>query len=151
VELFTDFYNEGSHAASVRYLYFGLHGLNSPAAVYLDGAGDECYRGTLLSIHPLRKRRALLNIACVLAFVGIWIEKGYGVCDPGFHSHTAWGGVRVQPDAHRATARHRVSGRCAILVFTLLAKASIAIALGDVRAPARRASAAAVAIQNPVQ
>jgi hypothetical protein len=29
VELFTDFYNEGTHAASVRYLYFGLEGLNS--------------------------------------------------------------------------------------------------------------------------
>jgi Ni/Fe-hydrogenase subunit HybB-like protein len=150
VELFTDFYNEGSHAASVRYLYFGLHGLNSLQGIIWMALTMNVIAVLLLSIHPLRKRRALLNIACLLAFFGIWIEKGMGFVIPGFIPTPLGEVFEYSPTSTELLLAMGIWALC-ILVFTLLAKASIAIALGDVRAPARRASAAAVAIQNPVQ
>src|SRR5262249_60274318 len=37
-----------------------------------------------LLVLPLSKSLKYLNIACVLAIVGIWIEKGMGLVVPGF-------------------------------------------------------------------
>lgn len=38
----------------------------------------------ILMIHPLRNNIKYLTIACVLGFVGIWLEKGMGLVVPGF-------------------------------------------------------------------
>jgi Ni/Fe-hydrogenase subunit HybB-like protein len=122
VELFTDFYNEGSHAASVRYLYFGLDGMNSLQGPIWMALAMNVIAVLILTIHPLRKRSGtLLNLACLLAFFGIWIEKGHGLCGPGFHSHAAGRGVRVQPDGGELVLAMGIWAVC-ILVFTLLAK-----------------------------
>jgi len=37
-----------------------------------------------LLVLPLSKSLRYLNLACVLAIVGIWIEKGMGLVVPGF-------------------------------------------------------------------
>jgi molybdopterin-containing oxidoreductase family membrane subunit len=37
-----------------------------------------------LLVLPLSKSLRYLNVACVLAIVGIWIEKGMGLVVPGF-------------------------------------------------------------------
>ena len=37
-----------------------------------------------LLVLPLSKSLKYLNVACVLAIVGIWIEKGMGLVVPGF-------------------------------------------------------------------
>lgn len=132
VELFTDFYNESAHAASIRYLYFGLEGLDAlrPAiwtALALNGVAV-----VILSIHPLRRRRALLNLACVMAFVGIWLEKGMGFVVPGFIPTPLGEVFEYTPTGvELAVALGIWSG--VALVFTLLAKASIAVSLGHVR------------------
>ena len=84
VELFTDFYNEGSHAASIHYLFFGLDGFGSLQPWIWTALTMNVVAMTMMMIHPLRRRPLTLNIACVLAFVGIWIEKGMGLVIPGF-------------------------------------------------------------------
>ena len=38
----------------------------------------------LLSVHRTRQAPLTLNLACGLAFAGIWIEKGMGLIVPGF-------------------------------------------------------------------
>ena len=40
--------------------------------------------GLLLLASPASRRIAWLNVACVLCFIGIWIEKGMGLIIPGF-------------------------------------------------------------------
>jgi len=86
----------------------------------------------LLIIHPLRKRRVLLSIACVLAIVGVWIEKGMGLVVPGFvppplgevfESSPHWGEVFISLGIWALGA----------LVFTLLARVAIPIELGELR------------------
>ena len=82
-ELFTEFYADSTHVASARYLYFGLHGHQALvpwiwAAVLFGGVA------TILLILPASRGLKVLNIACVLAIVGIWIEKGMGLIVPAF-------------------------------------------------------------------
>lgn len=38
----------------------------------------------MLTVHSLRRHRLCLTIACVLAMVGVWAEKGMGLVVPGF-------------------------------------------------------------------
>jgi molybdopterin-containing oxidoreductase family membrane subunit len=132
-ELFTDFYNEGAHAASVRYLYFGLEGLNALSPFVWTALALNVVAVLILSIHPLRRRRPLLNVACVLAFIGIWIEKGMGFVVPGFIPTPLGEVFEYSPTAIELIVSAGIWS-AAILVFTLLARASIAIELGDVSA-----------------
>jgi molybdopterin-containing oxidoreductase family membrane subunit len=86
----------------------------------------------ILMINPLRRNPRLLNIACVLAFLGIWIEKGMGFVIPGFIPTPLGEVFEYSPTAIELTLAAGIWAFGA-LVFTLLAKASIAISLGDVR------------------
>lgn len=131
VELFTDFYNESEHAASVRYLYFGLHGMNALQPFIWAALAMNVVAVVILSIHPLRKR--LLNLACVLAFVGIWVEKGMGFVIPGFIPTPLGEVFEYTPTMIEITVSIGIWSLVA-MIFTLLAKASIAISVGEVRA-----------------
>ena len=82
-EVFTEFYAETVHVASAKYLYFGLHGFNGLVpwiwtAIILD------FIGLVVLVSPLSQRIAWLNVACIVSFIGIWIEKGMGLIIPGF-------------------------------------------------------------------
>jgi molybdopterin-containing oxidoreductase family membrane subunit len=142
-ELFTDFYNEGQHAASVRYLYFGLHGLGALQPYIWTAIALNVIAAVILSIHPLRRRPRLLVLACVLAFVGVWIEKGMGLVVPGFIPTQLGEVFEYTPTAIEWGVALGIWAVCA-LVFTLLARASIAIELGEVGqgAPGRTATTA---------
>lgn len=131
VELFTDFYNESTHAASLRYLYFGLGGANALQPWIWSALVMNLIAVLILTVHPLRLQRNLLNIACVLTFIGIWIEKGMGFVVPGFIP-TPLGEVFEYTPTLVEVAVGVGIWSLAILVFTLLAKASIAISLGEV-------------------
>ena len=133
VELFTDFYNETAHAASVRYLYFGLGGLASLAPWIWLALAMNGVAVIILTVNPLRRRRQLLNLACVLAIAGIWIEKGMGFVVPGFIPTPLREVFEYAPSAVELIVAAGIWA-LAVLVFTLLAKASIAIELGDLRA-----------------
>ncbi len=144
VELFTDFYNETAHAASVRYLYFGLDGLASLAPWVWTALLMNVVAVVILTINPLRRQRRLLNMACLLAFAGIWIEKGMGFVVPGFIPTPLGEVFEYTPGAVELMVSAGIWAFGA-LVFTLLARASIAISLGDVSAERSDASARGVA------
>lgn len=142
VELFTDFYNEGRHAASARYLYFGLHGLGALRPYIWTALALNLVAVVILSIGRLRRRRALLNAACVFTFVGIWIEKGMGLVVPGFIPTQLGEVFEYTPTYVEWGVTIGIWALCC-LIFTLLARASIAIELGEVRAPGARSPASA--------
>jgi len=84
-EMFTEFYTRSAHVASAEYLFFGLHGNNALVPWIWTGIGLNVL-ATVLLLTPASKGRnpMILNIACVMLFVGIWIEKGMGLIVPGF-------------------------------------------------------------------
>ncbi len=131
-ELFTDFYNEGTHAASMRYLYFGLDGLAGLVPFIWAALAMNLVAVVILSVNPLRRDMRWLNAACVLAFIGIWIEKGMGLVVPGFVPTPLGEVFEYTPTAVELGVAVGIWA-LGILVFTLLARASIAIEQGAVR------------------
>jgi len=138
-ELFTDFYNETSHAGSMRYLLFGLGGLSGLRLWIWTALALNVAAAILLTVNTTRRNLKTLNAACVMAFIGIWIEKGMGLVVPGFIP-TPLGEVFEYTPTLRELLVAIGIWAFGALVFTLLAKASIAIELGTLReAPAEAA------------
>ncbi len=131
VELFTDFYNEGAHAASIHYLFFGLGGFGSLKSWIWFALTLNLIALVILMIHPMRQKTILLNIACVLAFVGIWIEKGMGLVIPGFIPTPLGEIFEYTPTSVELGVAAGIWA-FGTLVFTLLAKAVIAIKQGKI-------------------
>lgn len=131
-ELFTDFYAETAHAGSMRYLYLGLHGLHGLQGWIWTALALNIVAVVLLSVHRTRRAPPTLNLACALAFAGIWIEKGMGLVVPGFIP-TPLGEVFEYAPTLRELAVSAGIWALGALVFTLLAKASVAIERGDLR------------------
>jgi Ni/Fe-hydrogenase subunit HybB-like protein len=81
-EAFTAFYTGGSHAVALHYSFFGAPGSNTLAPwVWTALLFNVIAAGLLL--WPGNNLK-LLNTACVLAFIGVWIEKGMGLIVAGF-------------------------------------------------------------------
>lgn len=128
VELFTDFYNETTHAASIRYLFLGLGGFNSLQAWIWAALILNLTALIILMIHSLRKNMHALNLACILTVIGIWIEKGMGLVVPGFIPTPLGEIYEYTPTAVEYNISIGIFA-LGILLFTLMAKASIAIEL----------------------
>jgi Ni/Fe-hydrogenase subunit HybB-like protein len=133
-EIFTDFYFRTEHVAAATYLYLGLNGANMLvpwiwSAILLDGMA-----AIILTIHALRRRRTLLSVACVLAIVGVWIEKGMGLVVPGFVP-TPLGEVFEYSPYRGEVFISLGIWALGMLVFTFLAKVAIPIELSDLKRP----------------
>lgn len=138
VELFTDFYNETEHAASVHYLFLGLDGFNALTSWIWTALVFNIIAVVLLMVHKTRKNMFTLNITCVLGFIGIWIEKGMGLVVTGFIPSPLGEIFEYSPTMRELGVSVGIYAFGAF-VFTILAKGGIAIELGHV---GRRASAA---------
>lgn len=82
-EVFKEFYSGNLHVASSKYLYVGLHGYHA-LVPWIWIAIVFNLTAMVLLVLPLTRSLRYLNVACVLAIVGIWIEKGMGLVVPGF-------------------------------------------------------------------
>jgi molybdopterin-containing oxidoreductase family membrane subunit len=82
-EVFKEFYTDNLHVASARYLFFGLHGHHALVPWIWTAIGCNIIAMGLLVL-PVSRSVRWLDLACVLAIVGIWIEKGMGLVVPGF-------------------------------------------------------------------
>ena len=137
-ELFTDFYNETEHAASIHYLFLGLDGFNALSSWIWTALAFNIIAVILLMFHKTRKNMFTLNIACVLGFIGIWIEKGMGLVVTGFIPSPLGEIFEYSPTPRELGVSVGIYALGAF-VFTILAKGGIAIELGHV---GRRESAA---------
>jgi len=83
-EIFTEFYSGTSHTASARYLYFGLHGAHGLVPWVWTAVAFSVVAAVLLLRPQVVAHKVQLTVACLLAFAGVWIEKGMGLIIPGF-------------------------------------------------------------------
>ncbi len=83
-EAFKEFYSDSLHNNSAKYLFFGLHGHNLLVPWIWTALSMEAVAAVILVVPPFARRMRMVNIACVLAIVGIWVEKGMGLIVPGF-------------------------------------------------------------------
>ncbi|WP_239772471.1 hypothetical protein [Tenacibaculum finnmarkense] len=85
-----------------------------------------------LTFHKLRNNFKILFSACVMLFIAIWIEKGFGLIVPGFI-----------PGPYGKIAEYTPTGieigvtvgiwAMGALIFTILARTAIEIELGKMR------------------
>jgi molybdopterin-containing oxidoreductase family membrane subunit len=82
-EVFKEFYLPTHHSQSAIYLYFGLKG-HTALVPWIWTAIVMNVIGTLtMAFNPGKNNPRVLVPACVLLFLGIWIEKGIGLIVPG--------------------------------------------------------------------
>ncbi|GAB4384802.1 MAG: polysulfide reductase NrfD [Phycisphaerales bacterium] len=83
-EMFTEFYTGAEHSLSTHYLYFGLGENHALVPWIWTAIVLNCTALIILYVPMVRQRLWMLNTACVLMIVGIWIEKGMGLIIPAF-------------------------------------------------------------------
>ena len=82
-EVFKEFYLPTHHSQPAIYLYFGLKG-HTALVPWIWTAIIMNLIGTLtLAFNPGKNKPIVLVPACILLFVGIWVEKGIGLIVPG--------------------------------------------------------------------
>ena len=84
-EVFVVFYSQiPEHMDHFKYLFVGFHG----KGVYVPWMWSSLTLmviGIILTVNPLtRKNEGVLAVACVVIFMGTWIDKGLGMIAGGF-------------------------------------------------------------------
>lgn len=130
-EVFTEFYTGSSHAASAKYLYFGLHGYNALVPWIWTSVALTIVAALLLLCPKVTQKPVMLITACLLAFVGIWIEKGMGLIIPGFIPNTLHEIVEYLPNGveWRISAGVWAAG---LMIYTLAIRIAMPIFSGEV-------------------
>jgi molybdopterin-containing oxidoreductase family membrane subunit len=132
VEMYTEFYSQTQHASSIEYLFFGLHGHNALVPWIWSSIFLNMVAVTVLSIHPLRRTRWLLNVACVMTIVGIWMEKGMGLVIAGFILTPLGDIVEYSPSFIEISVCIAIWAVGA-MIFTMIVKMVIPVELGVLR------------------
>lgn len=125
-EVFTEFYTGGSHTASARYLFFGLHGHNGLVPWIWTALVFNILAAFLFLSRWVFVSDAVRVFACLLAFGGAWIEKGMGLVVPGFIPSTLHEIVEYSP----SLVEWKVSAGIwafGLLILTVLLKLAIAV------------------------
>jgi Ni/Fe-hydrogenase subunit HybB-like protein len=133
-ELFYKFYSPTHHGINARYLFFGLDEHRALVPWIWVAIALNVGATIALMIHPIRRDPRWLVPACVVLFIGIWIEKGIGLVIPGFVPSPLGEIVEYQPTAVElsVTAGIWATG---LFVLTVLVRVALPIELGEARSP----------------
>jgi len=84
-EVFVAFYSQiPEHMDHLKYLFVGLHG-HSAYVPWMWASMALMVLGIILTVNPAtRKNEGVLAVACVVIFLGTWIDKGLGMIAGGF-------------------------------------------------------------------
>jgi molybdopterin-containing oxidoreductase family membrane subunit len=129
-EVFTEFYSDTAHIASSRYLYFGLHGRHALVPWIWTAIGFNLL-ATILLVLPASRALRTLNAACVLAIVGIWIEKGMGLIVPAFVPTQLGEIVEYVPTAREIMICLGIWA-FGLLLYTIFVRISVPVLAGQV-------------------
>jgi len=131
-EIVTELYHPTEHSAGLQYLMFGYHGLNNLVPWFWASLAAMIAAFVMLLIPNIRKDYGKLQLAAVLAFVGIWIEKGMGLMIPG-SIPTPIGEFTQYSPTFLEIFNSLGNWAIGFIVLTILLKGAIGILLGDIK------------------
>ncbi len=131
-ELFKEFYAPTHHSESAYYLFFGLEGKTALLPWIWTAIPLNILATIMLTFHKLRNNLNVLYLCCAMLFVAIWIEKGFGLIVPGFIPGPYGKIEEYTPSWVEIWVTLGIWAMGAF-VFTMLAKTSIGIELGELR------------------
>lgn len=133
-EIFAELYSTKPHRVSLVYLLFGLHGHNMLVPFIWTAIGFNCFALVVVAVPRFANRRRLLHLACVMAFVGVWIEKAMGLVVPGFVPTPLGEITEYWPSAVETLVSAGIWA-AGLLVFTILVKIGVPIEKGELSLP----------------
>jgi molybdopterin-containing oxidoreductase family membrane subunit len=86
---------------------------------------------TILLVLPASRGLKLLNLVCVLAIVGIWIEKGMGLIVPAFIPTPLGEVVEYVPTWHEILICLGIWA-VGLLIYTIFVRVSVPVLAGEV-------------------
>lgn len=131
-ELFTALYTGGAHATSVTYLFLGSHGHHALVPWIWTAITLNVLAAVLLLVPRFQKDLRILDVACLCAFTGVWIEKGMGLIVPGFVPSTLHEFVEYVP----SLTEWKISAgvwALGLIVLSVGVKLAIPVLRGQVR------------------
>jgi molybdopterin-containing oxidoreductase family membrane subunit len=139
-EVVIELYARTEHANSLYYLMFGLHGLNRLVPWFWSAVVLMVAAFIMFLIPAVHKDMRLLAIACVMAFVGIWIEKGMGLIVPGFIPTPIGEVTEYYPSVVEWLMTLGIWA-FGFFILTILLKGAIGILLGEIKFGGQAAAA----------
>jgi Ni/Fe-hydrogenase subunit HybB-like protein len=131
-EVFKEFYTDATHVLSARYLFFGILGHRMLVPYIWSAILMELFAIFVLLTPNLRNNWKFMRVACVMAFVGIWVEKGMGLIVPGFIPTPLGDLVEYTPSKIEILVSLGIWSFGALL-FTMMGKVVLAIETGELR------------------
>jgi molybdopterin-containing oxidoreductase family membrane subunit len=131
-EVFKDFYSGTVHAASIEYLYLGLHGKSALVPWIWLATALNITAFFLFLLPKTRQNFKTLNMACVFVITGIYIEKGMGLVVPGFVPDTLGEIYEYAPTSTEILITIGVWATGA-LIYTLLLKFALPVYTGKLK------------------
>ncbi len=131
-EVVVELYARTEHANGLYYLMFGLHGLTRLVPWFWTSVVLMVGAFILFLIPRFRNDFRLLVIPCVMAFAGIWIEKGMGLIVPGFIP-TPIGEVTEYYPTFLEWLMTLGIWAFGFFILTILLKGAIGILLGEIK------------------
>jgi len=132
-EIFTELDTGSGDAASAIYLLGGLEGRHLLVPYIWSAVALNIFAAFVFSIPKFALNRTLLNVACVAAFIGVWIEKGMGLVIPGFIPSPLGEMAEYQPSVIEGLVSAGIWA-FGILAFTLSVKVGAEIERGSLHA-----------------
>jgi len=130
-EVFKEFYTDSAHVASAQYLFTGLNGFHMLTPYIWGALIFELFTMIVIFRDSSRKKPVLFLSACILGFIGIWVEKGMGLIIPGFVPSSLGSIIEYIPSTHEFFICLGIWSFGALL-FTMMAKAATSIMSGKV-------------------
>jgi molybdopterin-containing oxidoreductase family membrane subunit len=128
-EVFTELFATSVHGQSMRYLFFGLHG-HVKLVPYMWAALVLNIGACIIFVVPeLGRRLPLLLLACAMAVIGVWIEKGMGMVIPGFIPGPLGQIVEYEPSLVEIGVSAGVWA-IGLTIYTILIKVGVPLAEG---------------------
>ena len=131
-EVFKEFYTNSTHVLSAQYLFLGINGHRMLVPYIWSAILMELFAIFVLLTPNLRNNWKFMRVACVMAFVGIWVEKGMGLIVPGFIPTPLGDLVEYTPSKIEILVSLGIWSFGA-LIFTMMGKVAIAIETGELR------------------
>ena len=139
-EVVVELYARTEHANGLYYLMFGLHGLTRLVPWFWSAVALMIGAFILFLMPSFRNDFKKLVIPCVMAFTGIWIEKGMGLIVPGFIPSPIGEVTEYYPSFVEVLLSLGIWA-FGFFILTILLKGAIGILLGEIKYGGQAAAA----------
>jgi Ni/Fe-hydrogenase subunit HybB-like protein len=131
-EAFKEYYSDTAHLLYTRYWYQGLGAHRTLVPYSWTAVALNLVSFALFIVPATRRNWVTLNVGCLATYAGVYIEKGMGLIIPGLTPDTLGEIYEYYPTV---TELRVAAGIFAVgfLVFTLMLKVAVPIALGEFR------------------